>query len=358
MKPIFSSAAKIRAATAGADSAAGSGRGRLRAWNGRRGGRRRDGRRRGGDARQRGFVERPPHRRRWQRPRRQRRRLGAVVEQADRIEVGHDCRAQHHGRAALEPGGELQERIRLVHDSAIDRRADVEGVLQRLLLIVARVELELERHPFDRRVIFDAAEQPDLGTAEIIEREIAGTGRCGAGPERGRERAERIGESAAAREIAPPHAAGKIEIVVAAVEDDVLAGEQAGAGDVAEPDRGLGKIGALGRQPDLEVDRLVLVGLVRKGRPVDAVGDGGVAKPGFEPRQRRNEQVIAVVGMDVRIGEGQIAVLAGTGSWRLQQPVLAPIVDRSARTARHRSPVAPAPTRRRAEPSLRAPPRR
>ena len=39
--------------------------------------------------------------------------------------------------------------------------------------------------------------------------------------------------------------AGEIEIVIAAVEDNIFGREQAGAGDVAETDRGLRKAAAL-----------------------------------------------------------------------------------------------------------------
>ena len=279
-----------------------------------------------------------PGRRLWIGARNERRRLRRIVIEPERVEIRQQRDAQHERVAALDPAPSLEEGIGIVNDAEIDRRRCLEAVAERFVPVVVRVELELSRKPSIGVRYSTPPNSPILGAVEIVEGEPA-RGR-GHGPlfPRIRQSADRIGDRHAARHPAPAEAEGEIEIVIAPAGDEIFAREQAGPRDVAEPDRELGKIGAFPHQAQLQVERAVLVGLsaAEGRRTIGSVGDIGIAESRIEPGQRRQEDIVSVIGMDMREGEAEIAVGAGARGRNLHQPMLAPIVDRG-RVGRRRT---------------------
>src|SRR5690606_30846909 len=108
---------------------------------------------------------------------------------------------------------------------------------------------------------------------------------------------QRIAQVAAPADVAPTQAEADVGTVEALAGDHVFAGEQAGAADVAHARRDRRQPGAFAPQPDLDVDRLVLVTLVAAEvlAAVATVGDIGVAETTLQPRERLQRKAVARV---------------------------------------------------------------
>ncbi|MDT4854277.1 hypothetical protein FQZ97_885710 [compost metagenome] len=243
-----------------------------------------------------------------------------------------------HRRVAALPGGVQVHRIGgLEHEAEVHRRVLLLVVVLRLVLVVVAFVFQLHRQAIPRRLPEHAAEQ-GRGAAEVgAAVEVTSVGdvavRYGTIVELVVDPPQRVVQIATITEITPGDAQAQVEIAEALVADEVFAGEQAGTAEVVRADRNFRQVVAFLEQPQLGVERLVLVALVATEffRAVAAVADRGVAEGGFQPVERLQREAVARVGIGA---VGVDADLAGRRHARgrgLQQADAAEIVLRVAR---------------------------
>jgi len=247
------------------------------------------------------------------------------VEQLGRVElVEPGLQRQTEGQpvATLPRQVQRQPGAVAIDQPEVERRVDRLRVVQRLGLVAVAVELGLEDPGAGGRSPLQPAEQRRRAGEDLVEVGPAAEADIGHGSplEATAQQPQRVGDVAAAAQVAPAQAERGVPVAPALAGHQVFAGEQAGAAEVAQADRDLRPAGILGAQADLEVERLVPVGLVPGQRDV------GVAEAEFEPVQRLQLDAQAGVGVDVadRAAHG-----AGTGharAGRLHEAQLAPVV--------------------------------
>src|SRR5690606_29181820 len=133
--------------------------------------------------------------------------------------------------------------------------------------------------------------------------------------------ADRIADSAVAAEVTRGEAEAGVELPEALAGHHVLAGEQAGTADVLRAYGDRGKPAGLVPQPDLEIDRFVLVVLV-PGQGLRTVPDAGyihVAIGTLEPRKGLHRDVVTRVGRGMAGGECELAFFRHARRRCLQQ---------------------------------------
>ncbi|MNC03718.1 hypothetical protein D3C75_511350 [compost metagenome] len=145
---------------------------------------------------------------------------------------------EHGGVAALPGSRELHIAVGYVHQAHVEWRALAQVVAARLTPVVVAVVLNLEQQFVQRRLVGNAAEDADRALEHVAEPELAGLGDIAVGDraailEAIINGAQRVGEITSIAQVAGGKTQRCVDGAEVLVGDQVLAGEEAGAAEVA-----------------------------------------------------------------------------------------------------------------------------